>query len=265
MLWAALAVLGVLYATVVAFMYIYQGKLLYPGSQASPPPDAVGLANVAEVRLHTDDGLGLLAWWQPPAEGRPVVLYFHGNAGTLADRADKFRQFATKGYGLLMPAYRGYSGNAGRPSQPKLVKDAAVAAEWLAANAPGAPLVLFGESLGGSVALHVAAILKPHAIILEGAFDSAANLAQARYPILPAAALIRDKWNSLEVAPSVTAPVLQLHGKHDRVVPLAQGERLFAVLREPKQLHLVEDGGHVDLFDHGAAEVVMRWLAATGL
>jgi fermentation-respiration switch protein FrsA (DUF1100 family) len=264
-LWTALLIAGVLYAGVVAFMYVYQDKLLYPGSAAGERAGAVGLTDVVEVQIRTDDGLSLLAWWLPPPQGRATVLYFHGNAGTLADRADKFRQFAAGGYGLLMPAYRGYSGNAGAPAQDRLIEDAATAARWLAKEAPGVPVVYLGESLGGSVALHLSLRFPPKAIVTEGAFDSAAQLAQARYPVLPAALLIRDKWDSAKLAPQVTVPVLVLHGRHDRVVPLAHGERLFAALPEPKRFVLVEAGGHVDLFDHGAARSVMAWLAAQGL
>lgn len=262
MLWIAALAVGVVYAGIVVFMYVYQGKLMYPGSGSTEPPQALGLAGVSEVRFEAGNGQKLLAWWQPPQDGRPVVLYFHGNAGTLAGRADKFTHFGAGGYGLLMPAYRSYSGNGGTPSQPQLMRDAEAAARWLATHAPDAPVILYGESLGGSVAMQLAPGLKPAAIVLEGAFDSAADMAQARYPILPAAWLIRDRWDSIRIAPDISAPVLMLHGGHDKTIPLSHGKRLFSALPEPKRFIVVEEGNHVDLFDFGGAQHVMNWLAS---
>lgn len=265
MVWMGLLVVGALYGGALALMYVFQGKLLYHGSEASAPPESVGLDGVSEVRIESHDGLSLRAWWREPAPGHPVVLYFHGNAGTLADRAIKFARFGEAGYGLLMPAYRGYSGNAGEPRQSHLIEDAVAAAEWLARRTPDAPVVYFGESLGGSVALHLAMRMRPRAIVLEGAFDSAANLAQARYPIFPAAHLIKDPWDSLAIAPAIASPVLMLHGSRDGVVPISHARRLFQELPEPKQFVRQEGAGHVDLFEHGAAPQVLEWLAAQGL
>jgi len=265
MLWTGALAAGLAYGGAVAFMYAYQSRLMYPGSEAAPPPQSIGLAQVREVRIETHDGLQLLAWWQAPAPGRPVVLYFHGNAGSLAARAVKFATFAEAGYGLLMPAYRGYSGNTGSPSEALLVKDAQAAVDWLAREAPAAPLVYYGESLGSSIALHLAPRVRPRAVVLEGAFDSAAALAQARYPVLPAARLIRDRWDSVAIAPALSAPVLMLHGGGDAVVPVAHARRLFQELPEPKRFILLEGGGHVDLFDHGGGDHVLNWLAERGL
>ena len=264
-LWAGALAVALAYGGAVAFMYAYQGKLMYPGSEPTVPPQAVGLHDVAEIRVETHDGLSLLAWWQPPQPRRPVILYFHGNAGPLASRAIKFTEFAEAGYGLLMMAYRGYSGNAGTPSESLLIMDAQAAANWLSREVPDAPVIYFGESLGSSVALHLAARLRPAALVLEGAFDSAANMAQARYPILPAALLIRDRWDSLALAPAVAAPVLMLHGSLDRVVPIAHAQRLFQALPEPKQFVRMDGAGHVNLFDHDGAAHVLEWLASQGL
>lgn len=265
MIWMGVLLVIALYGGALVFMYAYQDRLMYPGSDAPPSPGAMGLRSVSEVRIETSDGLSLLAWWQPPRPGRPVVLYFHGNGGTLSGRAIKFSRFGEAGYGLLMLAYRGYSGNAGRPSQPLLIGDAERAAGWLAREVPDAPLIYYGESLGSSVALHLAVREPPRAIVLEGAFDSAAAMAQARYPIFPAARLIRDRWDSVAIAPAVSAPVLMLHGDGDTVVPIAHARRLFRALPEPKEFVHVMDGMHVDLFESGAAPKVLAWLADRGL
>lgn len=264
MLLTGALVAGGAYGAALAAMYGLQRRLMYPGSAPSEPPAACGLAGVAAICVPARDGTPLLAWWMPPAAGRPVVLYWHGNAGPLHCRASKFAAFGRNGYGMLMLAYRGYSGNPGRSSQPAILADAAAAAAWVAAETPAAQ-VYFGESLGGGVAMHLAARRAPAAIVLEGAFDSAARLAQRRYPIFPAARLIRDRWDNRRLAPACPAPVLMLHGGRDRTVPAAHARRLFAALPEPKRFVDIPSGGHVDLFDHGGAEATFAWLAERGL
>ncbi len=265
MLWTGALAAGAAYSGALGLMYAFQGRLMYPGSEPTDSPQAIGLTGVSEVRIETYDGLSLLAWWMPPADGRPVVLYFHGNAGPLACRANKFTEFTKAGYGLLMPAYRGYSGNAGRPSEAAIVKDAQSSADWLARQAPDAPLVYYGESLGSSVALQLALRVRPRAMVMEGAFDSAANMAQARYPMFPTARLIKDRWDSMAIASAMTAPVLMLHGGMDKTVPISHAKRLFRELPEPKRFVLLDEAGHVNLFEHGGARHVLEWLAERGL
>jgi fermentation-respiration switch protein FrsA (DUF1100 family) len=262
--WTKLIAVCVLYCVAAGLMYVLQRGLLYPGSDVPGPPAEYGLSDVEEVRIRTADGLDLLAWWQEPAPGKPVVLYWHGNGGSLAARAQKFEAFGEHGYGLLMMAYRGYSGNPGKPSQPAMIEDAVRAAEWLGERTD-APVIYYGESLGSTVAMQLARRIQPRAIIMEGGFDSAAALAQQRYPIFPAALLIKDPWDSLAIAGEINVPVLMVHAVNDKVVPISHGERLFQALSEPKKFIHIADGNHVDLFDYGADRHVLTWLAAQGL
>lgn len=259
MLVSALLTAAGVYGAVVAVMYGLQRRLMYPGSEPAELPEAVGLSGVVPVKLTMADGIALLAWWMPPAAGRPVVLYWHGNAGPLHCRANKFRSFAAAGYGMLMPAYRGFSGNEGKPSKPLLLRDAEAALAWLTAQT-NARLIYYGESLGAGVALHLAAKHPPGAVVLEGAFDSAARLAQRRYPVLPANLLLRDRWDNFRLAPACGTPVLMIHGGRDRTVPLIHAERLYAALPEPKRFVRLDEAGHIDLFEHGGETIVLDWL-----
>ena len=263
MLLTATVAAGTVYGGALAAMYLLQGRLMYPGSEAAQTPSELGLKDVFEVFVKTDDGLSLRAWWRPPDAGRPVVLYFHGNAGPLHCRSNKFTAFGRAGYGLLMMAYRGYSGNEGLPRQATIVQDALAALGWLRGEID-APVLYYGESLGSAVAMQLAQRIAPKAMVFEGAFDSAANLAQRRYPMFPSARLIRDRWDSLSLAPACPAPVLMIHGGLDRTVPIAHAERLFAALPEPKEFVRMDEAGHVDLFEHGGDAHVMRWLADHG-
>ena len=94
MLETALLAAAAAYTAVVAVMYALQRRLMYPGAPPTETPEAIGLCGVETVYIPAGDGLRLLAWWLPPAAGRPVVLYWHGNAGPLHCRAQKFQASA---------------------------------------------------------------------------------------------------------------------------------------------------------------------------
>src|SRR5437588_11886533 len=103
----AIGVPLVAYLAILAYLYVYQRQLLYFPDRARPDLSAVAAVAVRAVALHTADGLALLAWYLPPHEGRPLILYFHGNGGNIAYRADRLARFARDGYGVLLPEYRG--------------------------------------------------------------------------------------------------------------------------------------------------------------
>src|SRR5205085_2557242 len=133
-------------------------------------PVLAGLAQlgVREATLTTADGLALLCWYLPPPEGRPVVLYFHGNGGNIGYRADRVARFAAEGFGVLMLEYRGYGGNPGSPSEAGFIADAEAALRFLHNEGVAASrVVLYGESLGSGVAVQIAARHPVAALILE--------------------------------------------------------------------------------------------------
>ncbi len=112
--------------------------------------------------------------------------------------------------------------------------------------------------------MQLAQHITPQAIVLEGVFDSAASIAQKRYPIFPTARLIRDRWDTLAIAGKCPAPVMMLHGGQGKVVPIRHSKRLFQALPEPKHFVQLDAAGHVDLFDHGGGAHVMAWLTDRG-
>src|SRR6266540_885958 len=103
-----LIVLAVGYATMLAAMFFWQRALMYFPERTRTAPAAAGLAGVEEVTLDTADGEKLLAWYRPAADGKLVILYFHGNGGSLRLRAERFLKLTADGTGLLAVSYRGY-------------------------------------------------------------------------------------------------------------------------------------------------------------
>src|SRR4029077_18188429 len=103
------------YGAMVALAYLAQRALMYFPDRTRTPPAQAGLPEAEEVILETADGEKLIAWYVPAAEGRPVVLDFHGNGGALVHRLRRFRGLIANGNGLLALSYRGYGGSSGSP------------------------------------------------------------------------------------------------------------------------------------------------------
>jgi fermentation-respiration switch protein FrsA (DUF1100 family) len=256
-----LVVAVLLYGGLLALMYVFQRKLMYFPDARRTPPAAAGLPQAEEVALKTSDGETLVAWHAPARGTRPVVLYFQGNAGALDLRVGRFQWLIADGTGLLALCYRGYGGSSGKPSEQGLIRDAIAAYKFAAARYAPTRLVPWGESLGTAVAIALAAECPVGGLILDAPFTSAADVGASAYPFVPVRWLIKDTFRSdLRIA-RVSAPVLVLHGERDRVVPLRFGEALFALAHEPKRIVRFPNGGHVDLDDHGAVDVVKAFLA----
>ncbi|MDT8287834.1 MAG: alpha/beta hydrolase, partial [Elusimicrobiales bacterium] len=261
-----LASAACIYGAVIAAMYLGQRAMMYPaGSDAGTPAEA-GLPRARAVRVDTADGLTLLSWYLAPDAARPVVLYFHGNAGTVADRAFKARLFAGQGLGVMLAEYRGYGGNPGAPTETGLYADARANLAWLTAagHAPG-EIVIYGESLGSGVAVQMAHELAragtpARGLVLEAPFTSMADAAGFHYPWVPTHFLIRDRYDSQAKIVAVETPVLIVQGTGDRVVPLAQGRRLLELAREPKRGVWLSGAGHADVYDFGAGGAVLDFI-----
>jgi len=254
------AVVG--YVALAGAMYVFQRSLMYFPETVRTAPAAAGFPEAEEIVLDTADGEKILAWYRAPQDGKPTILYFHGNGGSLRLRADRFRKLAADGNGVLAVSYRGYGGSTGEPSEAGLRQDAAAAYAFVAARQPPERIVLYGESLGTGVAVRLAADKPVSRVILDAPFTSAADIAAAVYPFIPVRWLMKDQFRSDLYAPRVQVPVLILHGEQDNVVAIRFGERLLALLAGPKEMVRFRNGNHVDLDSHGAYEAVQRFLSA---
>lgn len=260
LLWAA-GIAAASYLAVIAGLYLYQRQLLYHPDPARPVLGTLAGIGVREVALPTADGLSLLAWYLPPRDERPVVVYFHGNAGHVGYRADRVERFAREGYGALMLEYRGYGGNPGVPGEAGLFEDAAAALHFVEAQGvPGHRIVLYGESLGTGIAVQAAATHAIGALVLEAPYTSIAAAAQFHYPFIPAAWLVSDRYDSLSRIGQVQAPILMLHGARDSVIPLSLGKALFAAAPEPKEQWIAPDANHADLGYFGALDIALAFI-----
>ena len=137
------------YAAVVLAAYLGQRRLMYFPDRERVRPVDEELANVVEQTLKTPDGARLIAWYGKAKPGNPTILYFHGNAGGLADRAPRIQRFMDEGWGVYMLAYRGYAGSTGHPTETANVADARLAYGALVLEGVDpASIIIYGESIG---------------------------------------------------------------------------------------------------------------------
>jgi len=250
-----------LYAALATVIYVAQRSLMYFPDTTHVVPAEAGFPEAEEVPLTAADGVRVAAWHVPPRDAKPVIVYFHGNGGALRFRVARFRRLIADGVGLVALEYRGYGGSAGSPSEQGLIADAQAAYRFAAGRYSPQQLVLWGESLGSGVAIALAVERPVGRVILEAPFTSAVALGGRHYWYLPVSLLMKDQFRSDLRIGKVVAPVMIMHGVHDRVVPYAMGEALFDLANKPKHFVRFLDGGHEDLDDNGALDAVARFLA----
>ncbi len=195
------------------------------------------------------DGMRLHGWYVAHEHPRAVILFFHGNAGNITHREDVVRTLHDRfGSSVMIFDYRGYGRSEGSPNEAGILADGRAARAWLAKRAeiPEQQIVLMGESLGGAVAVDLAAADGARGLVLENTFSSLPDVAAAHFPWLPVHMLMRTRLDSAAKIGNYHGPLLQAHGDRDQIVPYASGQRLFAAANEPKQFVTIPGGDHND-------------------
>jgi hypothetical protein len=203
------------------------------------------------VALETGDGARLSAWWVPADSPRGVLLFCHGNAGNISDRLDSIRIFNRLGLSVFIFDYRGYGRSSGHPSEQGIYRDAEAAWNYLTQVRQKDPheIVVFGRSLGGSIAAWVSQVYKPQVLILESTFSSLREAARDRLPGIFVRLLVPDQYRTVQYLTMVHCPVLILHSREDEIIPFRHGEALYAAASEPKEfveIHGSHNRGFLD-------------------
>jgi fermentation-respiration switch protein FrsA (DUF1100 family) len=180
----------------------------------------------------------------------PVLLWFHGNAGHLADRYQIIRQLVQLPAEVFILDYRGYGRSEGSPSEQGLYMDGQAAWDYLVDDRGIAPqrIVLFGRSLGGAVAVDLAGRpgVRPAGLIVESSFTSVPDMAAAVMPIMPRV-LIRTKMDSISKISRIDLPKLIVHSRDDDIIPIGHGRSLFEAAGDPKQFLELRGMSHNDI------------------
>jgi fermentation-respiration switch protein FrsA (DUF1100 family) len=243
------------YLAICATAYFGNRLLMYFPDPARISPAEAGLSDVEEIALEAADGTRLVAWYAAAKDGKPTLLYLHGNGANAAARAGKIERILPSGIGLFYLNNRGYGGSAGKPTEANNVADAIAAYDHLRRlGVPAERIVAYGESLGTGQAVRLAAKRPVAGVVLEAPLTSTVDVGRSTHFWLPLSLLITDQYNVERDIASVTVPVLILHGERDEVIPVEMGRRNYRAANEPKRIETFPQGTHSDLFDHGAWE-----------
>ncbi len=229
----------------------------YPQQELRAAPDRYGIA-YQDVYFQTADNLRLHAWLlAAQGEKKGSILFLHGNAENISTHLASVYWLPQEGYQVVLLDYRGYGHSEGVPDLPLILQDIERVIGDLAAKDPQA-IVLFGQSLGGSLAIYAAAYSahkdRLRAVVADSAFSSYREIARdvlgafACTWILkwPLSLLVTDAFSPAPAVPLVSPVLLLLiHGEKDKVVPPQHSQQLFALAREPKQLWLIPQAGHI--------------------
>ncbi len=225
------------YGALVVMAVFFPYRIIF-----QPPRPSYG-ADTNLLFFSAGDGTRVAALYYPADVDCPTLLYIHGNAEDIGQMQPLFEALHVFGYGVFAYDYRGYGRSGGRPTEQNSYADADAAYAYLTNVLGIAPhaLLVHGRSLGGAMAVHLAATHALAGVILESTFVSAHRV-MARVPLLPF-----DRFRSIEKVPRITCPVLVVHGTADWVIRPWHGRQLYAAVRAPKQALWVAGAGHNDL------------------
>jgi uncharacterized protein len=192
------------------------------------------------VRLHA-------LWLAQPRADAPVLLYLHGARWDVRGSAQRIRRMHELGFAVLGIDYRGFGRSSpGLPSETLAYEDARAAWDWLAREQPQSPRYVFGHSLGGAIAVHLASeVSDARGLMVEGSFTSIPDVvSQFKWGWLPVGPLITQRFESAQRIARLRVPVLVVHGSEDQLIPPALGRALYEQAPQPKRFVLVEGGSH---------------------
>jgi fermentation-respiration switch protein FrsA (DUF1100 family) len=253
---ALVTAIVVLYVAGMVVLYVYQRNFQYEPEGKVTELSATALGTAADVVIDTADGATLGGWYAPPAAGKPLIVYYKGNAESFSSEYERFESFVADGYGFLAFDYRGFPDSPGEITQAHVLADALAAFDW--ARAKGFPLVIWGRSLGSGPATYVASERDADALYLETPFDSAVAVARDRYGIFPVDLLMLDQYPVDQWILKVTEPVFVAHGTADRTIATYHGQRVHDLAPNPAGIWIEPGADHSDLWKRG------EWAKAQG-
>lgn len=241
------------YFTIVGLFVAFQSRLVFhPVPLNGTTPVQFGLKDYKDVSFPSFDGVTLTGWWvEHPASKvpHPVLLYCHGNADCLSQLAKVSKIFYDFGFDTLIFDYRDYGGSQKAPlSEGAVDGDALAAYQWLKAKGiPDNKIIIWGHSLGSSVAAELATQTHPAGLILEGAFPSIYAVSRQRYPwLLVFPFMIWDKFETGKYVTERTCPLLDTHAEKDTIIPIELGQKVFEEAANPKQWLVIKGIDHND-------------------
>jgi len=241
-----LLVFLLIYFFILFSTYFFQRNLLYHPTENNYSGDQLNVS-VEKIKIMTKDNIELLSWFHNKnITDYKTILFLHGNAGSLENRIHKINHFKDMNVNFLIIAWRGFSGNKGKPTEQGLYEDARSAIRWLISKGVHeSNIIIYGESLGTGIATEIAQNKKFAGIILESPFTSMIDAGKDKYPYLPVRLLLKDKYESDKKIKNINSPILIMHGKVDNIVPFHMGKKIYELANEPKYSYFSEYDDHM--------------------
>jgi|TARA_Y100000310_G_scaffold19850_1_gene19386 hypothetical protein len=251
----------VTYCLLLTFVFFYQRKLLYHPNFSNHVTGDGLIHSIEKINIKTEDNIDLKGWFHLKDLKKKTILFFHGNAGTLDNRIYKLNFLGNLDINFLIIAWRGYSGSSGKPTELGLYQDAKSAVNWL--NLKGIVeknIILYGESLGTSVAIEIGQNKNFAGIILEAPFTSMVDTGKKYYPFFPVKLLLKDKYESKNKIKNIKFPILVMHGKKDKIIPFYMGEAIYNLANKPKFKYFSDNDDHMMDFDENLVNEISSFL-----
>lgn len=241
---------------IIYFRWFEKRAIFYPNPRLEFFPNDIGL-NFKDYFFKTKDGLKLHGWFIPSDDARYTVLFCHGNAGNISHRLEKILFFHQLGCNVFIFDYRGYGQSEGFPSEKGLYLDAEAAYHHLSSNGiANSRIIGYGESIGSAVIIDLASRYKIGALIIEGGFSCARDMAKHLYPFLPYW-VFSVRFDSVNKISSINIPKLIIHSLDDEIVPYKLGQKLYQVAGIPKEFFTIR-GSHNTCFFESEAELKQK-------
>ena len=235
-----LLIIGIgVYAALNLYVYYMQANLIYfpnlAGRELVSTPKNIGL-DFQDVEFVTEDDIKLHGWFIPSEDAEKTILFFHGNAGNISHRLESIDIFNRLGLNVFIIDYRGYGQSEGKITEKGSYRDAEAAWQYLVdtRGVEESQIIVFGRSLGASIAAWLAGKHAPSALIIESGFTSVPSMGQRLYPFLPVRWLAHFKYDTKQYVKSVTCPVLVAHSKDDVIITYDEGRKIFDAANNPK-------------------------------
>mgnify|MGYP001178317179 FL=1 len=235
--------------------------LYFPEKNLYANPATLDLA-YRDVHFPADDGTTLHGWYLPGDPNKPLLLFFHGNAGNISHRLDNLKHLRELGLSTFIFDYRGYGNSLGTVSEQGTYSDARGALHYLLKQGWSAKrMIYFGRSLGAAVALKMALENPPAALVMESPFTSVSAMGRHHYPLLSLVAgwLVQARYENLLKIADLKAPLLIFQGERDIIVPPSMARQLYRKAPQPKQLIILPGAGHNDTYDTGGDAYWGKW------
>ena len=258
-----LLIFAFIYFLILVYTYIFQRNLLYHPSDNNYLKDEITVS-VKKIKIKTNDNIDLISWYHnKKSNNYKTILFLHGNAGSLENRIHKINHFKDININFLIIAWRGFSGNKGKPSEEGLYEDARSAVKWLKSNGiKEQDIIIYGESLGTGVAIEIGQNKKFAGIILESPFTSMIAAGKDKYPYLPVSFLLKDKYENDKKIKNIKSPILVMHGMVDNIVPFHMGNEIYNLANEPKHSYFTEYDDHMMEYNENLLKALKEFIAS---